>query len=107
MKFYNFLLLTKSKSKKWLMRNKMGIKNVEMIIIKWERVWNDERERERESKWRYMPKLWAKQPRRVELLVLPMRIYNHNISLGIIFLGKMKLEIIFKKYVKWVTNLND
>ena len=48
MKFYNFLLLTKSKSKKWLMRNKMGIKNVEMIIIKWERVWNDERERERE-----------------------------------------------------------
>ena len=42
----------------------------------------------------------------VELLVLPMRIYSHNISLGIIFLGKMKLEIIFKKYVKWVTNLN-
>ena len=49
MGFYNFLLLTKSKSKKGLMRNKMGIENVEMIIIKWERVWNDEREREREK----------------------------------------------------------
>ena len=48
MKFYNFLLLTKSKSKKGLMRNKMRIENVEMMIIKWERVWNDERERERE-----------------------------------------------------------
>ena len=34
MKFYNFLLLTKSKSKKELMRNKMGIEIVEMIIIK-------------------------------------------------------------------------
>ena len=48
MKFYNFLLLTKSKSKKELMRNKMGIEIVEKIIIKWERIWNDVRERERE-----------------------------------------------------------
>ena len=30
------------------MRDKMKIKNVEMKQIKWERVWNDERERESE-----------------------------------------------------------
>ena len=53
MKFYNFLLLTKSKSKKGLIRNKMRIENVDMIIIKWERVWNEDRKEkngERERK---------------------------------------------------------
>ena len=37
MKFYNFILLTKSKGKKGLIRDKMRIENVEMRIIKRER----------------------------------------------------------------------
>ena len=32
------------------MRDKVRIKNAEMRVIKWDRVWNDERERERESR---------------------------------------------------------
>ena len=48
MKYYNVILLKKRKRKKVLTRDKMGIENVEMWVIKWERVWNDDRE---EKKW--------------------------------------------------------
>ena len=44
MKYYNVILLKKRKIKKGLTRDKMGIENVEMRVIKWERVWNDDRE---------------------------------------------------------------
>ena len=44
MKYYNVILLKKRKRKKGLTRDKMGIENVEMRVIKWERVWNDDRE---------------------------------------------------------------
>ena len=44
MKYYNVILLTKRKRKKGLTRDKMGIKNAKMRVIKWERVWNDDRE---------------------------------------------------------------
>ena len=37
MKFYNFLLLTKWKGKKWLMKDKVRIENIEIKVIKWER----------------------------------------------------------------------
>ena len=44
MKYYNVILLKKRKRKKGLTRDKIGIENVEMRVIKWERVWNDDRE---------------------------------------------------------------
>ena len=34
------------------MKDKVRIKNAEMRVIKWDRVWNDERERERERESR-------------------------------------------------------
>ena len=49
MKFYNFLLLTNlKKSKKWLMRDKERIENGEIRVIKWERIWNNDREDKKE-----------------------------------------------------------
>ena len=47
MKHYNFFLLTKRKQN-GLIKAKAGIEDIEMRVIKWERVWNDMRERERE-----------------------------------------------------------
>ena len=44
MKFYNFLLLTKWKGKKVQMRDKVGTEIFEMKVVKWEEVWNDDRE---------------------------------------------------------------
>ena len=46
MKHYNFFLLMKKKN--GLIKDKVGIEDIEIRIIKWEKVWNDERERERE-----------------------------------------------------------
>ena len=105
------------------MRDQVKIKNVEIRVIKWDRVRNDDREKkneERESNGLYLLQIWVKSlrraellrlqimPKRAELLVLPWRIHGHNISNGIAsFLGKTKLEIIFMKLVERVTNLND
>ena len=48
MKYYNFILLTKRKrKKKELIRDKVKIDKTDMIVIKWERVWNDNREKKR------------------------------------------------------------
>ena len=37
----------------------------------------------------------AAKPKRLELLTPPMKTHGHDISFGTIFLGKMKLKIIF------------
>ena len=37
----------------------------------------------------------ATKPKRVELSTPPMKTHGHDISFGTIFLGKMKLKIIF------------
>ena len=50
MKHYNFFLLMKKKN--GLIKDKVGIEDIEIRIIKWEKVWNDnrrERERERDD----------------------------------------------------------
>ena len=61
---------------KRLMGDKLRFENTKMRVIKWESVWNDDRqekygrERERESyKW-YLLRLWTKPLRIVELLQL-------------------------------------
>ena len=83
------------------MRDKVKIENVEMKVIKWERVWNDEREREREREMKPIPTMsfffW-------ERLLLWVECYN--ISLGTIFFKKNEIKHIFMKLFKWVTNLN-
>ena len=56
------------------MGDKMRFENAKMRVIKWESVWNDDREekneRERESNKWYLLRLWAEPLRRVELLRL-------------------------------------
>ena len=59
MKHYNFFLLMKKKN--GLIKDKVGIEDIEIRIIKWEKVWNDEREREREM-------IFATNTSRIELL---------------------------------------
>ena len=48
-KVYHFLLLMKWKGKKGLKRNKVKTENAKMKVIKWERIWDTKRERERET----------------------------------------------------------
>ena len=59
MKHYNFFLLMKKKN--GLIKDKVGIEDIEIRIIKWEKVWNDEREREREM-------IFSTNTSRIELL---------------------------------------
>ena len=60
MKHYNFFLLMKKKN--GLIKDKVGIEDIEIRIIKWEKVWNDNRrEREREM-------IFATNTSRIELL---------------------------------------
>ena len=74
MKYYNIFLFTKRGKKK----------TDQMRVIKWEKVWNDNRERERErrerqrdrEKW-YLLKLWAKSLRREKLMWLQSQ-RKHN-----------------------------
>lgn len=47
------------------------------------------------------------KPKRAQLLALPRRTHGHNISLSIVFKGKMKLGIIFIEWIERVTNLRD
>ena len=61
MKHYNFFLLMKKKN--GLIKDKVGIEDIEIRIIKWEKVWNDEREREREREM-----IFATNTSRIELL---------------------------------------
>ena len=61
----------------------MGIENVEMIIIKWEKVWNErEREREREK---IDAKTLSQATKESRASGVADEIYSHNIFLGIIF----------------------
>ena len=73
-KVYHFLLLMKWKGKKGLKRNKVETENAKMKVIKWERIW--ERERERDI-W-YLLQLQAKRP-------ATSVVEENNISLGITF----------------------
>ena len=75
-KVYHFLLLMKWKGKKGLKRNKVKTENAKMKVIKWERIWDTKRERERDI-W-YLLQLQAKQP-------ATGVVEENNISLGITF----------------------
>ena len=77
------------------MKDKVRIENVGMRVIKWERIWSDERERERERERETNDTCCDYKPiseesivvaiaklKIVELLALPRRTHGHNISLG-------------------------
>ena len=76
-----------------LRRDKVTTENAEMEVIKWKRLWNDEkrkidrereRERERENNRWYLLRLWAKPLRRAKLPMLLRRTHCHNISTGVV-----------------------
>ena len=67
------------------MRDKMRTENTKMRVIKGERIWNSDRERERENRGWYLLQLQTEPPRKAKLPVLLKRIHRHNISLGTIF----------------------
>ena len=93
----------------------MRTENTKMRVIKGERIWNSDRERERENRGWYLLQLQTEPPRKAKLPVLLKRIHRHNISLGTILymyiyiyiLKEMKLRIIFMEWVELVMNLND
>ena len=100
------------------MRDQVKIKNVEIRVIKCDRVWNDDREEKNEDKKQRMNllQLWVKSPRRTELLrlqikpkrakllVLQWRIHGHNISDGIAssFFRKKKIRDYFYE-IGWMS----
>ena len=81
----------KKKKKKRLIRNIMGIENVEIRVIKWES-WNDKREREREREMiftttasRIIKKnkiIAIAKSNRAKLSISPMRTHDYNNSLS-------------------------
>ena len=114
MKFYNFLLLTKWKGKKWLMKDKVRSENDEMRVIKWDRkrVWNDDRrERERERAQWMIPatiKSQVAEESKVVSVTKENSWLQYLSCYCFIFLGKIKLGFsIFLKWVERVSNLND
>ena len=77
-KVYHFVLLMKWKGKKGPKRNKVKTENAKMKVIKWERIWDTKRERERERDIWYLLQLQAKWPGTGV-------VEENNIALGITF----------------------
>ena len=79
----------KKKKKKRLIRNIMGIENVEIRVIKWES-WNDKRKREREMIFTTTASRIIKNNKiiaiaksnRAKLSISPMRTHDYNNSLS-------------------------
>ena len=92
----------------------MKVIKFKMMIPNWKM--KRERERERESDGWYLRRGQAiveesrsaiiAKPRRAKLQVLPRRIHNSQYFSWYNFLGKMKLETIYMKWVERVTDIN-